>query len=300
MNGSVAVLFARADSIYKTIPGVDVWDRERDARKWPGGSPAIAHPPCRAWGTLKHMAKCEPGERGLAILSVNLIRKFGGILEHPKRSALWPFMALPMPGDAQDRWGGWTLAVRQFDFGHPAEKATLLYIVGVKPGELPPIPIVIGAAEKVVGTSGRRRDGSRKAHREISKAMREKTPPYLRSGSWPPPGGSTSDAVLLDEARRRNRGAHQCSTRAAKALQVLSARLRERGDAALRFRNRAWEDLRHANLFRVREARGRRQGSLPDSLRRTARERFDAFAESSETDDGKSAAGGSGGSENAF
>lgn len=30
----IAVLFARADSIYKTLPECDVWDATRDARKW--------------------------------------------------------------------------------------------------------------------------------------------------------------------------------------------------------------------------------------------------------------------------
>jgi hypothetical protein len=49
---TVAVLFARSDSHYKALPGVDVWDSERDARKWLGGSPVVAHPPCRAWGAL--------------------------------------------------------------------------------------------------------------------------------------------------------------------------------------------------------------------------------------------------------
>lgn len=46
MSG-VAVLFARQDSHYKSIAGVDVWDIDRDARKWPGGMPVVAHPPCR-------------------------------------------------------------------------------------------------------------------------------------------------------------------------------------------------------------------------------------------------------------
>ena len=47
---TVAILFARSDSYYKTLPECDVWDIERDARKWPGGAPVVAHPPCRAWG----------------------------------------------------------------------------------------------------------------------------------------------------------------------------------------------------------------------------------------------------------
>lgn len=50
----VAVLFARADSHYKAIDGCDVWDIERDARKWPGGAPVVAHPPCRAWGKASY------------------------------------------------------------------------------------------------------------------------------------------------------------------------------------------------------------------------------------------------------
>ena len=37
---TVAVLFARADSVYKTLPGVDVWDEARDARQWPGSGPS--------------------------------------------------------------------------------------------------------------------------------------------------------------------------------------------------------------------------------------------------------------------
>ncbi len=39
---TVAVLFARADSHYKALPGSDVWDAERDALRWPGGCPVVA------------------------------------------------------------------------------------------------------------------------------------------------------------------------------------------------------------------------------------------------------------------
>jgi len=31
----VSVLFARPDSVYKTLPDCDVWDKERDALNWP-------------------------------------------------------------------------------------------------------------------------------------------------------------------------------------------------------------------------------------------------------------------------
>lgn len=50
---TVAALFVRADSVYKTMPGVDAWDEARDARGWPGGCAVVAHPPCRLWGKLR-------------------------------------------------------------------------------------------------------------------------------------------------------------------------------------------------------------------------------------------------------
>jgi len=93
----VAVLFARADSNYKLIPGCDVWDRERDARNWPGGAPVIAHPPCRAWGRLRQFAKPRDGEKELAPLAVAHVRHWGGVLEHPASSSLWAHCALPRP-----------------------------------------------------------------------------------------------------------------------------------------------------------------------------------------------------------
>ena len=48
----VAVLFARADSVYKTLPGVDVYDIERDARTYDGPWPVVAHPPCTRWSMI--------------------------------------------------------------------------------------------------------------------------------------------------------------------------------------------------------------------------------------------------------
>ena len=78
---TVAVLFARADSVYKTLPGVDVWDEARDARQWPGSGPAVAHPPCRAWGRLRAFANPAPHEKDMARFAVAKVREFGGVLE---------------------------------------------------------------------------------------------------------------------------------------------------------------------------------------------------------------------------
>jgi hypothetical protein len=121
----VAVLFARSDSIYRTLPGCDVWDAERDALRWPGGAPVVAHPPCRAWGSLRHFAKPEPGERELAVWAVDRVREWGGVLEHPQASRLWPELGLPCPRKRErDSWGGWTLPIWQSWWGHRADKAT--------------------------------------------------------------------------------------------------------------------------------------------------------------------------------
>lgn len=180
----VAALFVRLDSFYKSMQSVDCWDIGRDARQWPGGSPLIAHPPCRAWGQLRHMAKPREDEKALAIFAVEQIRRWGGVLEHPASSTLWSACGLPEPGFT-DEFGGWTLPIKQFDFGHRAEKETRLYIVGTRPLYIPDLPLAIGSAPCIVGTSGRRTDGSRlrqsdQGYRpEISKAEREHTPPVL-------------------------------------------------------------------------------------------------------------------------
>ena len=176
---SVAILFARADSIYKTMPGCDVWDIERDARQWPGGSPVIAHPPCRAWGRLAHMANPRPEEKDLARFAVAAIRKWGGVLEHPKASKLWPDQGLPQPG-RRDAFGGFTLPIFQQWFGHRAEKATYLYIVGIEPRELPAIPYSMTEATHVIASSTHRQKRDHLHFRpEVTRSEREATPQAL-------------------------------------------------------------------------------------------------------------------------
>jgi hypothetical protein len=175
----VAALFVRKDSVYHAMPGVDAWDVQRNARYFPGGMPVVAHPPCSQWGTLSHMARHDQSEKELGIIAVNAVRLNGGVLEHPKRSKLWKYMGLPAPGEDADGWGGWTLLVNQWWWGHLAEKATLLYIVGVTPDGIPPLPEVPpGKPRFICGQSGRRRDQTRTKERpEIQKRDREHTPP---------------------------------------------------------------------------------------------------------------------------
>lgn len=181
---TVAVLFARADSIYKTLPGCDVWDIERNAKNFPGGMPIVAHPPCRAWGCLKHFAKPAAGEKELALWSVDQVRKWGGVLEHPAASTLWREAKLPRPG-IFDSFGGWTLAAPQFWWGHRAEKATRFYICGVTPKQIPDIPFVLGDAPFLI-SHGARTSRHKKAgyyvRPEVKRWEREATP--IKLAEW--------------------------------------------------------------------------------------------------------------------
>lgn len=181
----IAALFVRRDSIYKTMPGVDAWDEDRDARNWPGGTPCVAHPPCAQWSRLAHMASPVAHLKALGPLAVSWVRKYGGVLEHPYPSKLWAACELPKPG-GRDRHGGWTLCVPQMWFGHKAEKKTVLYISGCEPRDIPAIPLVMGEAQYVAcggaastpeNAKRRRQAPPHRRRPSISHAEREHTPP---------------------------------------------------------------------------------------------------------------------------
>lgn len=178
----VAVLFARQDSVYKTLDNVDVWDAQRDALNWPGGLPVVAHPPCRAWGSLSHMAKPRAGEKDLAPWAVDMVRRYGGVLEHPKASKLWVAKRLPLPNEV-DEFGGWTLPIFQCNFGHVCEKPTFLYICGVTPSDIPLMPVLPGPQAKVITKSRQRKNPDCIGYRmEATKPEREHTP--LALAKW--------------------------------------------------------------------------------------------------------------------
>lgn len=192
----VAALFVRADSIYKTLPGVDCWDIERDARKWPGGCPVVAHPPCKRWSSLNNLVLVRYPHRaaefahgndgGLFALALRQIRSFGGVLEHPAQSRAWKHFDLPAPG--RNTWqqgicGGWSVEVDQEAWGHPARKRTWLYAFGI---ESPPKPMkspqqhsgkVVRVFRKRLPDGSWTRTAASEAHREVTKKVAEHTPP---------------------------------------------------------------------------------------------------------------------------
>lgn len=147
-------LFVQPRSVYKTL-GVDCYDEKRDARTYSGRSPVIAHPPCRGWARLRGFSKHAPEELDLARFAIATIRRNGGVLEHPAFSTLWQDCALPNPGRGMDCHGGWTFSLDQSWYGHRAPKATWLYIVGLKPRDVPPIPFSLGVAEGRIENMGR-------------------------------------------------------------------------------------------------------------------------------------------------
>lgn len=99
------------------------------AALYAGPHPIVAHPPCGPWGRLRHLSKHDDPE--LALRAVDQVRVYGGVLEHPRFSRLFPYLSLPAPGAAPDAFGGRTIEVSQCDWGHPARKRTWLYSVGV-------------------------------------------------------------------------------------------------------------------------------------------------------------------------
>lgn len=137
----VPVLFCESDSIYKDLKGrnrvqlCDVYDKDRNALNYDGRAAAIYHPPCRLWSRLKGLSTADESEKYLALWSVRMVQMTGGILEHPADSALWRTCNLPTPGSI-DQYGGFTIVIDQFHFGHKARKRTWLYIVGIKPNDL--------------------------------------------------------------------------------------------------------------------------------------------------------------------
>lgn len=178
---NVAALFVRKDSAYKALAGVDAWDVMRNARFWsPGGKPVVAHPPCSQWAGLRHMARVDADEKALGPWAVKQVQAYGGVLEHPRGSTLWDYEGLPKPDAGADRYGGWTLEIDQWHWGHVANKPTWLYIVGCTPAHLPTMPLYRpGRSVRVISTGKNLREGMPGFRSRVTQKEREYTPPKL-------------------------------------------------------------------------------------------------------------------------
>lgn len=180
------ILFVEQKSIYKTL-SQDCYDLERNALNFPLNTPVVAHPPCRSWGRLRHLSKPAHGEKELGIWAVQVVRKCGGVLEHPISTGLIEAMNLPINGE-KDQWGGFCLSVNQFWFGHKCEKKTLLYICGCELSEIPAYPLCMDAITHRIGGMRKinKRTGSyrmaNKGLRELNRQRNSETP--LAFATW--------------------------------------------------------------------------------------------------------------------
>lgn len=126
----VAALYVMPNGHYPSLC-VEWYDEQRDAKRYAGPLPVIAHPPCGPWGRLRFM--CTKQDAACGPRAVDQVRTFGGVLEHPSQSTLWRACDLPRPGELPDAWGGRSWLVRQVAWGHCCEKPTWLYTVRIDP-----------------------------------------------------------------------------------------------------------------------------------------------------------------------
>ena len=127
----IAALFVRRNTHYASL-GCDCYDINRDALTWSGGSPVVAHPPCRGWSKLSHFSKHQPDELYLAEWSIHQARQWGGVVEHPYESRLWASVGCLAFG-VRDEYGGILIPIYQSWWGHRAAKKTCIYVVGPVP-----------------------------------------------------------------------------------------------------------------------------------------------------------------------
>ncbi len=143
----ISALFVASNGPYFNLEIIDPWDEQRDARRYLGPYPVIAHPPCERWGRywsggpsakVKRKLGDDDGCFESALASV---RMFGGVLEHPEASHAFKKFNLPIPKwnggwTDPDLYGGSSCCVAQGNYGHEAQKMTWLYLIADKYPEL--------------------------------------------------------------------------------------------------------------------------------------------------------------------
>jgi hypothetical protein len=190
---TVGALFVAKGGPYFGLPHVDPWCEERDARKYAGPYPVVAHPPCERWGrywsggpSAKVRRKLGDDD-GCFEAALAAVRKWGGVLEHPEASHAFKRFGLPIPkwkGEwtERDEYGGASCCVAQGHYGHRARKMTWLYAVGTSLPELTWGPSQGGVRLDLGYHSKeeRRRATRTGVCQRLSKRQRLLTPPAFR------------------------------------------------------------------------------------------------------------------------
>jgi hypothetical protein len=138
----IAALYVQRGGCYWDLPGVDAWDIERDARRYAGPWPVVAHPPCERWGRFWFGSplNANAGKRerfgddgGCFEAALSSVRAYGGVLEHPATSKAWQTFGIASPNETGWKRAdahGYITRVDQSRYGHKAQKPTWLYGVG--------------------------------------------------------------------------------------------------------------------------------------------------------------------------
>ena len=84
----IAALYVETNGAYSGRPDVDPWDIERDARRYDGPHPVVAHPPCDRWCKMAPVNQARYGHKvgddgGCFAAALAAVRRWGGVLEHP-------------------------------------------------------------------------------------------------------------------------------------------------------------------------------------------------------------------------
>jgi hypothetical protein len=144
----IAALYVEPEGVYYGLPDVDPWDEARDARKYAGPWPVVAHPPCQRWCRFWHGSTRKPhqyklgDDGGCFEAALHAVMRWGGVLEHPAHSKAWDAFGLrkPVPGDGwqwDDRMQVWSCYVEQGHYGHASRKPTWLIASRLSGKDLP-------------------------------------------------------------------------------------------------------------------------------------------------------------------
>lgn len=143
----IAALFVEKGGCYFGVDDVDPWDISRDAMRYDGQHPVVAHPPCQRWGRFWHGSTARPhqfflgDDGGCFSFALLALKKWGGVLEHPADSHAWDAFGILKPkryaGWQEAGTGLWTCYVEQGHYGHESRKPTWLLACGIQRSELP-------------------------------------------------------------------------------------------------------------------------------------------------------------------
>lgn len=178
----IAALFVETNGTYFGLRNVDPWDESRDARKYAGPYPVVAHPPCERWGKFASKYGRVGQDDGCFEAAVRAVQKFGGVLEHPEGSAAFRLFNLPKPVPGwsdPDKFGGRSCLVYQGHYGHRAPKPTWLY------AKIPYYPVLKWGKTPMRDLShldekARKRAIKTGICQRLSRKQRKATPPLFR------------------------------------------------------------------------------------------------------------------------